>query len=62
MLEDDTREKVWRDYTATALYIIQKGLFQDHNQFPSYMDMVYPDKVDKRSAEQIKADLIKALG
>lgn len=50
-----------RDYTATVLWGIGKLLGRDGWAMKSYIEMAYPEVEDKRSAEQIKKDLLKRL-
>lgn len=70
MLEDDTREVMYRDYTAT----MQRHLVQlCYSYFggkdwspPSYVDLAHPDEAapaeSKESKEDVKAHIYELFG
>lgn len=60
-MDEEGREALARDYTATVLWGIGKILGRDGWAMKSYIEMAYPEVEDKRSAEQIKKDLLKRL-
>ena len=57
------RETLWQSYTGTVLWMIGKVLARDSWTVPSYVELAYPGeiKVDTRSADQIKADILQRL-
>lgn len=60
-MDQEEREILARDYTATVLWGLGKLLGRDGWTMSSYIEMAYPEIEDKRSAEQIKRDLVKRL-
>lgn len=61
--EEERRRQLCADYTATTLGMIGKLLGGETWTMPSYIEMAYPDKaaIDTRSAEEIKADILRRL-
>lgn len=62
-LQAKRRELLWQSYTGTVLWMIGKCLAGDNWSLPSFVEMAYPGaiKVDTRSADEIKADILQRL-
>ena len=52
---------VWRDYTATAMWMIGKALVREDWQLPLFLDMIHPEQQDTRTAAQIIDDIVERL-
>lgn len=63
MLEDDSRQINYQDYTATSLGMIGKMLGQDKWTLPSFVEMMYPEKAkkDMRTGKEIVNDILERL-
>ena len=61
LLKKEKINTVWRDYTATTLWMIGKALVKDDWELPLYIDLIYPEKKDARTPEQIKRDIVERL-
>jgi hypothetical protein len=61
MILDERRKQKWQDYTATSLWMIGKALAADNWKLESYMEFAYPQMVDRRTPDQIKADIVRRL-
>ena len=61
--DEEKRNTLWRDYTATALGMIGKMLGQDSWTLPFYVEMAYPDigLVDTRTSQEIIDDIKRKL-
>lgn len=62
ILEERHRQR-WQDYTASALWMIGRMFAGDSWGLPAYTELAYPNlvKKDKRTAEEIKGDLLRRL-
>lgn len=70
MIEDDIRETVYRDYTATMqrnlVNLLGRYLCEDWQPVPSYLDMAHPQakpqEPDHETIEDTKAHVYKLFG
>lgn len=64
MLDDDARNILYQDYTASMLGTLAQTVAQIGGASwtaPSFIEMVYPDVKDTRSSKEIKDDLLSRL-
>ena len=64
-MEDDNRNILYQDYSATCLGMIGRMMGGEDWTLQSFVEMAYPEdkKVnDKRTADEIIRDLIERLG
>lgn len=63
ILQEEKRNQLSRDYTATVLGMIGRTLAGEAWSMRPYIEMAYPelDQVDTRTAEEIKNDLLRKL-
>jgi hypothetical protein len=64
MIEEDYRDKTWHDYTATMQGMTAQMMarFSGYDwTAPSYIEMVYPETQDTRSAKEIKDHVLSLL-
>lgn len=65
MLEDDSRNILYQDYTASMLGVLAQGVAQIGGanwEAPSFIEMVYPGVEDRRTAAEITRDVLAGLG
>lgn len=62
LIEEEKKRIRWQDYTGTVLWMIGKLFGQDNWKIESYVELEYPELKDKRTAEEIKADIVRKLG
>lgn len=61
LFKQEKEQVIWRDYTATVFWMIGKALVREEWQLPLFIDIIYPEQKDTRTAEEIKQDIIKRL-
>ena len=64
MLSDDNRNIVYQDYTAEMAGMLVRavaGFGGNKIELPSFYEMVYPEKKDNRTGQQIKDHILKLL-
>lgn len=57
-MEEYLRDKAYRFYVTKSLSLIPQNRYLT----TSYEDMIQPKKIDRRSGEEIAADVIKQAG
>lgn len=64
ILEEERRQEIWRDYTATMLNSLGRVWGGKHWKFPAYTELAHPQEVkqDNRSGSEIIEALKKRLG
>ena len=61
MLHEQSRERAWQDYVATMGWCIARTMYKDF-PVPSFYDLTEDKPEDNRTAEEIKAEVLRALG
>ena len=61
MLHEQSRERAWQDYVATMGWCIARTMYKDF-PVPSYSELTEEKQVDNRTAEEIKGEVLRALG
>lgn len=59
LISEQGRLELWREYTATVLYSIGRGLIGEDYPLPAYSDIAHPDMVQNDT--QTGADIIERL-
>ncbi len=61
LLNEQSREQAWQAYMATMEWCIARTLYKDF-PVPSYSELTEEKPVDNRTAEEIKGEVLRALG
>ena len=61
MLHEQSRERAWQDYVATMGWCIARTMYKDF-PVPSFYDLMEDKPEDNRTAQDIKAEVLRALG
>ena len=61
LLNVQSREQAWQTYMATMEWCIARTLYKDF-PVPSYSELTEEKQVDNRTAEEIKGEVLRALG
>lgn len=61
VLNEQSREQAWQAYMATMEWCIARTLYKDF-PVPSYSELTEEKHVDNRTADEIKAEVLMALG
>ena len=61
LLNEKSSEKAWQAYMATMEWCIARTLYKDF-PVPSYSELTEEKQVDNRTAEEIKGEVLRALG
>ena len=64
MVEEENKQRLYRDYTATCMGIAAKALVAFSGgtwEMPSYIELAYPQQKDSRGAKEIVEGLLARL-
>ena len=61
LLIEQRHEQAWQAYMATMEWCIARTLYKDF-PVPSYSELTEEKQVDNRTAEEIKGEVLRALG